>query len=85
MAYFASGGEAGRYLLFRGTQIKDHKILRATAEASFLRNCLNQLLKSYMLLFEYTEMNTLKKLIRERSPPFFFSARKTLVLCLVGY
>ena len=84
MAYFASGGE-GRYLLFRGTQIKDHKILRATAEASFLRNCLNQLLISYMLLFEYTEMNTLKKLIRERSPPFFFSARKTLVLCLVGY
>ena len=84
MAYFASGGE-GRYLLFRGTQIKDHKIVRATAEASFLRNCLNQLLISYMLLFEYTEMNTLKKLIRERSPPFFFSARKTLVLCLVGY
>ena len=83
MAYFASGGE-GRYLLFRGTQIKDHKILRATAEASFLRNCLNQLVISYMLLFEYTEMNTLK-LIRERSPPFFFSARKTLVLCLVGY
>ena len=40
MAYFASGGE-GRYPLFRGTQIKDRKILRATAEASFLRNCLN--------------------------------------------
>ena len=84
MAYFASGGE-GRYPLFRGTQIKDHKTLRATAEASFLRNCLNQKHISYMLLFEYTEMNTLKKLVRERSPPFFFSARKTLVLCLVGY
>ena len=36
-------------------------------------------------LFEYTEMNTLKKLVRERARPFFFSARKTLVLFLVGY
>ena len=37
---FSSGGE-GRYPLFRGTQIKDHKTLRRTTEASFLRNCLN--------------------------------------------